>query len=128
MTCNTISRLPIHLCPREVSPLELADSNCSSRTKADSDDVVAKSAWEKSGPADCLRNRLSVNVVAFVGLYIRLHALRRQSAVPRAPALSNATIGGKHDWAVAETLGSFDALGDVDVAVHGKPFLIVVSV
>jgi hypothetical protein len=35
------------------------------------------------------------------------------------PVRSNATIGGKDDWAVAETLGNFDALGDVDFAVQG---------
>ena len=50
------------------------------------------------------------------------------SAIDQNPVRPNATIGGKHDWAAAESLGSFDALGDVDVAVHGEPLLIVVSV
>jgi hypothetical protein len=50
------------------------------------------------------------------------------AATDQNPVRADATIGGKHDWAVAETLGSFDSLGDVDVAVQGEPFLIVVSV
>jgi hypothetical protein len=48
--------------------------------------------------------------------------------IEQNPVWPNATIGGKHHWAVAEALGSFDALCDVDFAVHGDPFLIVVSV
>ena len=39
--------------------------------------------------------------------------------IDQNPVRSNATIGGKNDRAVAETLESFDALGDVDFAVHG---------
>jgi hypothetical protein len=40
-------------------------------------------------------------------------------AIDQNPVRSNATVGGKNDWAVSETLKSFDALGDVDFAVHG---------
>jgi len=40
-------------------------------------------------------------------------------AIDQNPVRSNATIGGKNDWAVSKTLKSFDALGDVDFAVHG---------
>lgn len=42
----------------------------------------------------------------------------------------NAAIGGKHDRAVAKTLGCLDPLGDVDLTVadHGELFLIVVSI
>jgi hypothetical protein len=46
-------------------------------------------------------------------------------AIDQNPVRSNATIGGKNDWTVAETLKSFDALGDVDFAIQGDPFLIL---
>jgi hypothetical protein len=39
------------------------------------------------------------------------------------PVRPDAAICGEHDGAVTETLGSLDALGDVDFAVHRETFL-----
>jgi hypothetical protein len=39
-----------------------------------------------------------------------------------------AIVRGSCATLLPEALGSFDALGEVDFAVHGDPFLIVVSV
>lgn len=49
-------------------------------------------------------------------------------AIDDNPIRPDAAVRRKHDRTVAEALGSLDSLGDVDVAVHGDPFLILVSV
>jgi len=49
-------------------------------------------------------------------------------AIDQNPVWTNATIGGKDDWAVTETFCRLDEFGDVDFAFHSDPFLIVVSV
>jgi hypothetical protein len=49
-------------------------------------------------------------------------------AIDDNPVRPDATVRRKHDRAMPKVLGSLDSLGDVDVAVHGDPFLIVVSV
>ena len=49
-------------------------------------------------------------------------------AIDDNPVGPDATVRRKHDRAIPRALESLDSLGDVDVAVQGDPFLIVVSV
>src|SRR4030088_3399198 len=55
--------------------------------------VIALDRYEAHlWPLDCLRNRLGVNVVALVGLYVRLQHPARPPPPPHPPALTAPAI------------------------------------